>query len=131
MWNRFLGWVEKHRKLVIFLISIIIIFCIMLGIRTYNLSKKGNISEQPSEQETLSSSIIIQPTEGTTQPKPSYDSSLDETTKKEEVTTEEDETLLEVKPNFDVSCKIWKYVNIPDINNDGSSYKKFFNSISL
>lgn len=130
----FLDWVERHRKLVIFIIIVSIIFGIMLCIRTYNLSKKENNKQEVVEQES-SDVVVEQPTETTTIPQPTYDISLNNrldnetTTKKEPII--EDETLPTPKPNFDVSCKIWKHVNVPDRNDDGSSYKKFLSSISL
>lgn len=134
MKDSFLDWVESHRKLVIFIIIVFSIFCVMLGIRTYNLSRKGTL-EQVSSIET-DSFEDIETTELVTEPKPSYESSLnnriDETSKKQDDENKpEEETLLDIKPNIDVSCSIWKHVNVPDRNPDGSSYKKYLSRVNL
>lgn len=130
MKDNILDWIEDHRKLLIVLLVLIVLVVIMLAVRNHNLSNKVNESEQKNETPT-----IVQQQETETTPKPNYQSYLNDRTDKKndssvEVSTEE-ETVPEIKPNFDVACNVFGHTSVPNKNMDGSSCKNYLSGVKL
>lgn len=133
MKDEILDWIEDHRKLLIILIVVLLLVVVMFAIRHHNLSKKA----EQQEQQQVEQQVIDTPTqEPDTIPEPSYQSSLNNRTEdkknnsKVEKNTEE-ETVPEITPNFDVTCKVFGHTKVPNKNMDGSSCKNYLSRVKL
>lgn len=137
MKDSLLDWIEDHRKLVIFLFIVVILIGVLFGIRTYNLSHKDNKVNQEyetsSENLTIDSNITEVIQETTT-----YDSTLNNKDDIKRPSSQIDKNNLqptdevqEIKPNFDVSCKVFGHTSVPQKMVDGSSCIAYLNSVSL
>lgn len=133
MKNKFLDFVENHRKLFIFLVVILVLFVIMFAIRAVNMSNKEPDPSEVVVQTTPTPNPIPTPT-----PKTEYESYIDSKKNEEEkkhttevTKTTEDDAVPEIKPNFEVSCNIFSKTEVPNKNVDGSSCKTYLNSVKL
>lgn len=129
-----IDFVEDHRGLVIAVVIIAILFCICLGIRHHNLSKK---QEEPTDI-----ADIVEPVEEVQEeviteepPKETYVSNvgLQEEETEEEVLDEEVSEALR-KPEvtkLDVYCNVTGHTVVPTTNMDGSSCKNYQNGVSI
>lgn len=133
MKDNILDWIENHRKLLIALIVIILLVVVILAIRNHNISKKANEQVTTNEDSSMTQSGN-QPE--TTTPQSSYQSSLNNKTEDKKTETKieastEDETVLEIVPSFDVTCKVFGQTSVPNKNMDGSSCKSYLSSVKL
>lgn len=143
MKDKLLDFIENHRKLVIFLLIIIVFLSICLGIRACNMSKKQN---EPTNEDIISQEVVVQPTlepdvEEEKKPVSEYQNSLgldnnkDDDGRVEIIEPEPTEVPevepIQTEPTYDTDLSIWGWTAVPNKNMDGSSCKAYLSKVSL
>ena len=134
-----MNFINKHKKLVIFLSIAIVLLIIMLIIRNINLNKRKQMleSESQSTLEVVTEEESGDTTQVTTETT-SFDSNLDKRdNKKTSYVTLPSET----KPTnqettskferFDLTTLVYDRTAVPDVLIDGSSCINYFNNVKL
>lgn len=143
MYNKILDFIENHRKLCVVLIVIVVLFIIMMCIRSYNLSRNDNKLDTDIQETDLAVSCTPLPT-ATEIPEPvsKYQSSLgldkdkgdDGRVEVKEDTKDKKKTptkKVQKEPKYRVLVNIFDSTSVPSTNMDGSSCKAYLNGVSL
>lgn len=144
MRDAILDFIEDHRKAVIIVFILFVVICIMFGIRSRNMKNKELEEKQRIEQEQKAQEEALAQQqqeevveEDVEDNKTSYQSSLNKKIEvkrdesKVQKKVEKEESVKEVKPNFEVSCNVFTHTDVPKTNVDGSSCKDYLNSVNL
>ena len=143
--DNILDFIEDHRVLCIIGIVVVIIICILFGIRSNNLKKKEaeELAQMQAQAlaEAQSQSSLEQDVEEEKVPENKYQNSLglDANKNKDErieIVEQEPEPIITVspvqtKPTYDTVVTIFDHTDVPKRNMDGSSCKAYQSKVKL
>ena len=140
--DEILDFIEDHRVLCIVAIVVVIIVIAMFGIRSSNLKKKEAERIAQEQQQAIAEQMITleQDVEEEVVPVNPYKESLGLDANKDndgrvEVKEEEKEEVVVIPvqstPTYDTVVNIYDWRAVPERNQDGSSCKKYYNSVTL
>ena len=143
--DNILDFIEDHRVLCIIGIVLVIVVCILFGVRSSNLKKKeaAELAQMQAEAlaEAQSQNVLEQDVEEEKVPENKYQNSLglDADRNKDErieIVEQEPEPIIPVnpvqtKPTYDTVVTIFDHTSVPKRNQDGSSCKAYHNKVKL
>lgn len=144
-----MGWVKRHKVLVIIIAVVLVLFGSALGIRSHNLQKKAE-AEAQAKIEAEQKAQKEAEAEKQKEKSESYDPSLgvnsgNDAKGKVEISdevrqeqAEEDaeaarkaELDNQTTPNYPTELRVYDHISVPEYAIDGTSWKKYANSVSL
>lgn len=149
MRDKLLDFIEGHRVLSFIILGVVLLFVVMLIVRTINMSNKDNNTVSVGEEQTTQYESV---SDETTKKQSSYQSGLsikaqEESKKQAEIEQklkekQEEESRIKAEearrqeelskePTYGDKILVWGHDTVRDVLDDGSSPKKYFDSIKL